>query len=174
MNLRRILILSLLFFFFINLTLVSAQEDTAQEIISVSDSSNLDSVNDVGIQSSSGDLADSVDDVGIQSSSGDLAGSVDVVQDSSKNHLSSSEKGNFTELAEKINSATDVLELDKDYTYVSGDTVGTTGIKINKTITINGNGCTIDGSNLARIFNITVLIMSFLIYFLIFIYFKLF
>ena len=158
MNLRRILILSLLFFFFINLTLVSAQEDTAQEIISVSDSSNLDSVNDVGIQSSSGDLADSVD----------------VVQDSSKNHLSSSEKGNFTELAEKINSATDVLELDKDYTYVSGDTVGTTGIKINKTITINGNGCTIDGSNLARIFNITVLIMSFLIYFLIFIYFKLF
>ena len=139
MNFRKILILSLLFFFFLNLTLVSAQEDTTQEIIGVSDSSNLDSVDDIGIQSSSANLDDSVDSV----------------QDSSKDHLFASEKGNFTELAEKINSATGVLELDKDYAYVSGDTVGTAGIKINKTIIINGNGRTIDGSNLARIFNIT-------------------
>lgn len=64
--------------------------------------------------------------------------------------------GTFTELNDVIEKAKEehqtTVTLTKNYTYQSGDSEFKTGIPINDII-INGNGHTIDGSNLARIFS---------------------
>ena len=63
-----------------------------------------------------------------------------------------SEIGTFDELSDLINGNDDVIELNKDYKYSPTDSVAKDGIAINKPITINGNGRTIDASNSVRIF----------------------
>ena len=60
--------------------------------------------------------------------------------------------GTFDELAELIQGSGDVINLQKDYKYVSGDSVSGDGIAINRPMTINGNGHSIDASNSVRIF----------------------
>ena len=66
-----------------------------------------------------------------------------------------SSTGSFTNLDEDINGNTDEeITLSRNYKYGAGDNF-INGIKINRTLTINGNGATIDGSNIARIFNVT-------------------
>ena len=67
-----------------------------------------------------------------------------------------SAEGNFTALQDEIDSSTDFLEINQDYTYDnSTDYKLIKGIEINKNdFTINGNGYTIDGANQARIFTI--------------------
>ena len=60
--------------------------------------------------------------------------------------------GTFNDLSDLINGNDDVIELNKDYKYSPTDTVAKDGIAINKPITINGNGRTIDASNSVRIF----------------------
>ena len=122
------------------MSLVCAEENGSQEIVDIHNSNDLNSVEEVDVLTS-----DSEDQANVLTSENDNQITV----------LSSSEPGSFTELYNKINSATTgVLELDNDYVYSSGDPVGTSGIKINQAITINGNGHYINGSNLARIFNI--------------------
>lgn len=63
------------------------------------------------------------------------------------------ESGSFSELQEKINSASrySTVELDNDYVYTDGDSP----IEISKELTIDGKGKTIDGSNQANIFVIS-------------------
>ncbi|MBR5953933.1 MAG: hypothetical protein IK021_00660, partial [Methanobrevibacter sp.] len=65
--------------------------------------------------------------------------------------------GNFTALQSEIDSSTDTMEITQDYVYDNAtDYEHNGGIVINKSdFTINGNGYTIDGSNQARIFNIS-------------------
>ena len=65
-----------------------------------------------------------------------------------------SDEGTFDDLANEINAVEDggVLNLTKDYIYSDGRTGG---IKINKSITIDGGGNTLDGKHLSRIFNVT-------------------
>ena len=60
--------------------------------------------------------------------------------------------GTFEELSRKINESSGVLILDKDYYY---DTGSNKGILISKPITLDGNGHTLDGKKLSRMFNIT-------------------
>ncbi len=62
------------------------------------------------------------------------------------------DSGTFSELQEKINNASEgsTIELLNNYTY--DDTFQADGIMINKSLTIEGNGFTIDGANKARIF----------------------
>ena len=68
----------------------------------------------------------------------------------------STAQGTFTELQSLINGGSDAVILDKDYTFDS-DVDGNlkSGIKISKSIMINGNGHTINADNCGRIFNIT-------------------
>ena len=68
-----------------------------------------------------------------------------------------SAEGNFTALQNDIDSSTGSIDIKQDYAYDNtSDYKLNSGILINKSdITINGNGHTIDGSNQARIFNIT-------------------
>lgn len=67
----------------------------------------------------------------------------------------SGDDGTFTALQEKINNAADgsTINLTNNYKY-NDDFKLTTGVFINKDITINGNGHTIDGLGKSRIFNI--------------------
>ena len=60
----------------------------------------------------------------------------------------------FEDLADKIANTPEggVLVLDKDYLYINGSNKG---ILINKTITIDGNGHTLNGNHGSRMFNIT-------------------
>lgn len=156
-NRTKSILLLLTLFLFLNLTLVSAEENTTMDIINNYD--DLNSLGEVSVQESYEDSVGSVDNNPNLYENQDLSmnekesTSLDENQDSSTNILSAS-PGNFTELSQQIMDAEDTLELDKDYVYDSSDNL-TAGIKINKTITINGNGHTIDASNLARIFSIT-------------------
>ena len=70
-----------------------------------------------------------------------------------ENELISS-SATFTDLANDIANASGELNLTKNYTYSSIDSSYNIGITINKLITINGNGFTLDGSNNARIFSV--------------------
>ena len=71
-----------------------------------------------------------------------------------KTKLSDSNTYSFTKLNETINSENTVIDLTDNYKYMAGDESFVNGIIINRSISINGNGITIDGSNTARIFNI--------------------
>lgn len=70
--------------------------------------------------------------------------------------LKSSDDGTFTSLQNKINSAAEgsVVSLENDYTYNTGFR-STEGIKITKSLTINGNGHIIDGLSKSQLFQIT-------------------
>ena len=61
--------------------------------------------------------------------------------------------GSFEDLSKKISGAKkdSIITLTRDYCYVSGST---DGIDISKSITIDGQGHTISGNNLSRIFNV--------------------
>ena len=61
--------------------------------------------------------------------------------------------GTFTDLNDLI-TANDELELYRDYVYQSSDSALQTGIPINKNVIINGNGYTINSTNLARLFTV--------------------
>ncbi|MBQ6099777.1 MAG: hypothetical protein IJL02_07990 [Methanobrevibacter sp.] len=69
--------------------------------------------------------------------------------------IGKSNNGDFTELQVKIIMASegDTINLDKDYSFNTDSNI-TTGVFINKNLTINGNGHTIDGMSKSRIFNI--------------------
>jgi hypothetical protein len=62
--------------------------------------------------------------------------------------------GTFEELSNEINNTPEggLLVLDKDYEYINGSNKG---ILINKTITIDGSGHTLNGNHSSRMFNIT-------------------
>ena len=62
--------------------------------------------------------------------------------------------GNFNDLSQDIKNAGNTLEFNKNYKYVNGDVVPKSGLSINKTLTIDGKGHTIDASNKVNIFSI--------------------
>ena len=64
--------------------------------------------------------------------------------------------GTFRELNRFIQNATDILDLVKDYTFDAEIDAGLeTGIVIDKTLTVNGHGFKINGTDLAKLFSIT-------------------
>ena len=63
--------------------------------------------------------------------------------------------GDFAVLQNLVNNAQDVLNLERDFTYSPNVDTITEGIVIDKPLTINGNGHTIDALKNSRIFNIT-------------------
>ncbi|MDO5851334.1 MAG: hypothetical protein Q4Q23_02480 [Methanobacteriaceae archaeon] len=72
---------------------------------------------------------------------------IDNTQNTNNNEIG---KGNFTELETLINSSNGTLNLDKDYIRGNNETGYTSGIDILNTITINGNGHTINGTSLNK------------------------
>ena len=74
---------------------------------------------------------------------------------SNDNIISASDSGRFIDLKNKIDNARPgtVLTLENDYKFT--DNVISTGITVSKSLTIDGNGYTIDALNKGRIFNVT-------------------
>ena len=68
--------------------------------------------------------------------------------------LNSPDDGSFTALQNKVSSGS-IVELENDYEYKDSDSSLKDGIKITQSVTINGNGYTIDAKGMARVFNIT-------------------
>ena len=71
--------------------------------------------------------------------------------------LGDNSEGTFTDLQEKINAAGGVLDLEYNFTFNSNfDDFDDfeCGVKINKPLTVNGNGYTISGNNTVSIMNI--------------------
>ena len=79
------------------------------------------------------------------------------IDDSIDEEKLSSPFGTFTELNQVIGDGSKwTINLDKDYSFAPGtDSNFVNGIVINRSITINGNGHTINANNQARIFNVT-------------------
>ena len=72
--------------------------------------------------------------------------------------LKEGEAGSFTDLNRLINvdnKDNDTITLNGNYKYVSGDEDFIIGINIARSLTIDGNGATLDGSNSARILRIS-------------------
>lgn len=105
---------------------------------------------------SAGDSADDIlnnvscDELGIDDN-------IDITEsDDFTDILESKDSGTFTALQNKINAAEpdSTIELENDY-YYNANFGNVDGIKITKSLTINGNGHVIDGLNVSRIFQIT-------------------
>ena len=96
----------------------------------------------------------SAGDVGGNSTSVDGASVIKAAD--TGNNVVKGDSGSFTQLNDKIQNApvNGSVELDRNYTYIEGESVGTGGIVINKDITIDGKGYTIDGAGTASIFRI--------------------
>ena len=110
------------------------------------------------------DNADSIRDANILSVSIEEDVIEDTIAEEDNDALDSSQEeilndeeddGTFTALQKKIENAESgsTISLDKDYSYDSG--FSEKGILINKNITINGNGHTLNGLSKSRIFLIT-------------------
>ena len=93
------------------------------------------------------DVNQTIDDADASVSSADTLG----VSLSDDEIVGSADNGTFTDLQKKIDDADDgaTIELENDYTYKSS------AITINKTITIDGNGYTLDGNNDSIIFGVS-------------------
>ena len=70
-----------------------------------------------------------------------------IIELSNDDYMSDGVEGTFTDLANEIPNADGELNLTRNYTYSSNDSSYKNGIKIDKKITINGNGFVIDGNN---------------------------
>ena len=90
------------------------------------------------------------DDISDEIISNDSQDTLKITQDD----IYSDSEYSFTNLTDEIKNADRFLELTKDYTF-NNETDNNTGIFISKdNFALNGNGHTIDGKNLSRIFSI--------------------
>ena len=94
--------------------------------------------------------SDTVDDGTIATANDDL-NTISATND--QGNILRDSAGTFTDLNDKVKDGGNV-SLERNYTYSSGDTSFSEGISIDKSITIDGQGFTIDASNSASIFNI--------------------
>lgn len=115
-----------------------AASDVNENVTAYGNQQIIDDENEELLNSPHDDLISSSEDELISSSQEDL--------------LSASSKGTFSELQSMIYSAPEgsTITLKKDYAYDKAS--NTTGIIINKSLTINGNGHTLDGLSKSRIF----------------------
>ncbi len=111
-------------------------------VLTISSVCATDNLTDDGIlQEDSLDVLEITDDV-----------NYDVIS-SSEDEILQTDVGTFTELQNMIDDVPSgyIITLEKDYVYDEG--FDTNGITINKDLTINGNGHTINGLSKSRIFN---------------------
>ncbi|WP_298536099.1 hypothetical protein [uncultured Methanobrevibacter sp.] len=137
---KKFIFLVILLVGFISISSISALDDAA------SDNSILDeSIDDIGALSSSDEEL-----ISYENDDGDVLAKADGEAELSE------DPGTFYQLEHAINGNEDsIIELTRDYTFGDSGSKFEKGIVINRSVTINGNGITIDGSNKARIFNIT-------------------
>ena len=131
----------------ISISAVSAADDAASDILSANDNQEL-----ILEETIHEDVSANVDDnekLILEKTDKAALGSTD-----EKTQLKDEPK-NFDQLNDDINgNDQNEIDLSSDYKYSAGDGDYIHGVIINRTVTINGHGITIDGSHIARIFNI--------------------
>ena len=145
------LAVTLIFTLFLGLSLVSASDIDIDDTVSLSDNNNVQtSSSSIAID----DVEDNDDDESKYSNptvASTNAGDGEIVKDSSNS-------GTISELNETINSGASSIVLDYDYTYNEGTDsrfINIGGIVINRDLTIDGQGHTIDLGGKIRFLNVT-------------------
>ena len=97
------------------------------------------------------------DDINAIDDAGDVETPILGQDETADEVVSEGEVGDFGELSRLISTSSSGSEINltKDYKHVSGDGVYSGGITIDKKLTIDGKGHTIDASGLGRIFRVT-------------------
>ena len=152
MNIKRYLYILLIFLVLVSLSAVSAADDNANGIISVDDNDELilDEAIDDDVSSANNNYDE---ELILETPADDLVGS-----ENDATPLKEGATGSFSDLNKLINedfSSNDTITLDKNYTYNPDiDSDFKNGVKIYRTVTIIGNGYTIDGAGQARILDL--------------------
>ena len=141
----------LIFLVLVSLSAVSAADDNANGIISVDDNDELilDEAIDDDVSSANNNYDE---ELILETPADDLVGS-----ENDATPLKEGATGSFSDLNKLINedySSNDTITLNGNYKYSDGDDDFVHGIVINRGVTIDGNGFTLDGSNSARMFNV--------------------
>ncbi|WP_405309617.1 right-handed parallel beta-helix repeat-containing protein [Methanobrevibacter sp.] len=82
-------------------------------------------------------------------------GETDVIDQSESNDVLNSDNGAFADLQKKIDDAAENSTVTLDNNYKYGDNFDKSGIVVNKKLTVDGQGHTIDGDDDARIFYVS-------------------
>ena len=151
MNIKRYLYILLIFLVLVSLSAVSAADDNANGIISVDDNDELilDEAIDDDVSSANNNYDE---ELILETPADDLVGS-----ENDATPLKEGATGSFSDLNKLINedfSSNDTITLSSNYKYSDGDDDFVHGIVINRGVTIDGNGFTLDGSNSARMFDV--------------------
>lgn len=151
MNIKRYLYILLIFLVLVSLSAVSAADDNANGIISVNDNDELilDEAIDDDVSSANNNYDE---ELILETPADDLVGS-----ENDATPLKEGATGSFSDLNKLINedySSNDTITLNGNYKYSDGDDAFVHGIVINRGVTIDGNGFTLDGSNSARMFDV--------------------
>ena len=122
---KKIIFLAILLISLLSLSAVSAADDTAS------------------------DISSTIDDVTLEKTVNE-----EIISEEGTGETTQEPKS-FTNLNDTINgNSDDYISLDSDYNYTDDDSNFQHGINITRDVTINGNGHTIDGNNVARIFQV--------------------
>ena len=122
---KKIIFLAILLISLLSLSAVSAADDTAS------------------------DISSTIDDVTLEKTVNE-----EIISEEGTGETTQEPKS-FTNLNDTINgNSDDYISLDSDYIYTDDDSDFQHGINITRDVTINGNGHTIDGNNVARIFQV--------------------
>ncbi|MEE3491262.1 MAG: hypothetical protein VZR10_10350, partial [Methanobrevibacter sp.] len=126
-------------------------DDNANGIISVDDNDELilDEAIDDDVSSANNNYDE---ELILETPADDLVGS-----ENDATPLKEGATGSFSDLNKLINedfSSNDTITLNGNYKYSDGDDAFVHGIVINRGVTIDGNGFTLDGSNSARMFDV--------------------
>jgi len=136
----KILIISLILIFAITVSAVSANEDISDVQSNVEQNASTVSIDDVNTVDSIN--SNQIDENNLGSAEG-------------QNKVSAGEYGTFTELQNLVNEGKNIT-LTKDYMWdISFKNGDKSGVLIDKSITIDGNGHTIDGAGASRLFNVS-------------------
>ena len=151
MNIKRYLYILLIFLVLVSLSAVSAADDNANGIISVDDNDELilDEAIDDDVSSANNNYDE---ELILETPADDLVGG-----ENDATPLKEGATGSFSDLNKLINedySSNDTITLNGNYKYTDGDDDFVHGIVINRGVTIDGNGFTLDGSNSARMFDV--------------------
>ena len=149
-NKRNICILLIFLVFMITISAASAAEDATSDLTSMEDNEEIlleESLNDESI------LSDNDENLVLEENNVNE----DIISDSGEEEKLSETTGTFTDLENDINGNDEAeISLNKNYVFnPDSDSAFVDGIIIKRAVTIEGNGITIDGNHLTRIFQVS-------------------
>ena len=160
-NKKHIYMLLIFLVFMLSISAVSAAEDFTSDINSIDDNDEiiLEETPTENNLNEEINLDDNLNEANEESNFNEepiLKGTDEgILNSADEDSPLSQTPGNFRDLDDLINNNTDPeITLDRDYVYSESDDL-IDGVTINREVTINGNGFTLNGDTKARIFTVT-------------------